>query len=260
MVMNIDGTDRTVLVEGYYIYNPTWSPDGKKIYYGKDSGMDTFIFSINADGTGETQVSPSYSIESRSSNPDDGFPSISPDNTKIAFTSVRWLLGAGPNGATSFGVGGVMIMNIDGSGMKLLETGTWSVDSSGTYSYDFWPEVGGSIEPGVSWSPDGTKIAYSASTVHEMSPQIYVMNADGTGITQLTSDQTLNSRGPSWSPDGTKIVFWRADHSDSDYVDSNQRIYIMNSDGSAQKEVTVNADSGLAEFNLNYPCFLNKPR
>ncbi|MDO8636273.1 MAG: hypothetical protein Q7R34_08540, partial [Dehalococcoidia bacterium] len=41
--------------------------------------------------------------------------------------------------------------------------------------------------------------------------QIYVMNADGSGQTQITSD-TFNIHDPAWSPDGAYIAFV-ADHS-----------------------------------------------
>jgi len=37
-------------------------------------------------------------------------------------------------------------------------------------------------------------------------PQIYKMNADGTGLTRLTNNAALDTE-PAWSPDGTKIAF-----------------------------------------------------
>lgn len=68
------------------------------------------------------------------------------------------------------------------------------------------------------WSPDGTKIVFTG-----FAHQLYVMNADGTGKTQLTSGST--KQHPTWSPDGTKIAFQIA----SGGSDS---IYVMNADGS----------------------------
>ena len=48
------------------------------------------------------------------------------------------------------------------------------------------------------WSPDGTKIALS-STPSGQDSEIYTMNADGTGVNQLT-DNTTNDHSPDWQP------------------------------------------------------------
>ena len=76
-----------------------------------------------------------------------------------------------------------------------LATGvvTTLVDSSPT-SYDSAP----------AWSPDGRQIAFESTMDGDR--EIYVMNADGTNIRQLTHN-TLWDEGPAWSPDGTKLAF-----------------------------------------------------
>ena len=50
-------------------------------------------------------------------------------------------------------------------------------------------------------SPDGRKIAFSS--VRDGNSEIYVMNADGSGQTRLTSNTVYDSR-PQWSADGRK--------------------------------------------------------
>jgi Tol biopolymer transport system component len=61
----------------------------------------------------------------------------------------------------------------------------------------------GAMSP--AWSADGTRIAFV------MDRHIWVMNADGTGQRQLTSDEGFRDRRPAWSPDGTTIVFSHCD-------------------------------------------------
>jgi Tol biopolymer transport system component len=63
--------------------------------------------------------------------------------------------------------------------------------------------------------------------------QIYSVNPDGSGLTQLTNDP-FDTADPAWSPDGEKIAFasWR-NGSDAD-------IYVMNADGSDQTRLNTN--------------------
>lgn len=72
------------------------------------------------------------------------------------------------------------------------------------------PPSGGATVDTPVWSPDGTKIAYSLPD-YSMRPgisHIFVVNADGTGNTRLTSGDVFDE-SPSWSPDGSRIVFSR---------------------------------------------------
>ncbi len=62
--------------------------------------------------------------------------------------------------------------------------------------------------------------------------EIYVMNADGSGIKQLTENDSRDGF-PSWSPDG-RIVFV----SDRDNDEEIEDIYVMNADGSGVEQLT----------------------
>ena len=78
------------------------------------------------------------------------------------------------------------------------------------------------------WSPDGTKIAFSCYTNGR--GQILVMNADGTGVANLSRNAYCD-RSPTWSPGGKFIAF--ASDRDGDW-----EIYMMKSDGSAPRRLT----------------------
>ena len=82
------------------------------------------------------------------------------------------------------------------------------------------------------WSPDGSKIVFTSnrnSNVHN----IYVMNADGTGLTRLTTNDYGNDFTPAWSPDGSKIVFTSGRAPNEWY-----QIYVMNTDGTGITQLT----------------------
>jgi hypothetical protein len=81
------------------------------------------------------------------------------------------------------------------------------------------------------FSPDGTKIAFKSDR-SGVSRDIWIMNADGTGLTQLTN-HPADDEDPSWNHDGTKIVF----HSDRNGEDD---VFIVNANGTGLTNLTNN--------------------
>ena len=82
------------------------------------------------------------------------------------------------------------------------------------------------------FSPDGQKIVFASD--RDGNREIYVMNADGSGVQRLTTtDPTADDRYPSWSPDGSKILFVSNRDGDSE-------IFVMNADGSNPTQLTNN--------------------
>jgi dipeptidyl aminopeptidase/acylaminoacyl peptidase len=80
------------------------------------------------------------------------------------------------------------------------------------------------------WSPDGNQIAFVSDRDGDL--EIYVMETDGSNITQLTINPAME-RYPSWSHDGSQIVF------ESDR-DGDSEIFIMDTDGSNIIQLTKN--------------------
>ncbi|MDX9953928.1 MAG: IPT/TIG domain-containing protein [Anaerolineae bacterium] len=61
--------------------------------------------------------------------------------------------------------------------------------------------------------------------------QLYTMNLDGSGVTQLTFTPADNGN-PAWSPDGNKIAF-------ESYRDGQAEIYVMDASGANQRRLTA---------------------
>ena len=86
------------------------------------------------------------------------------------------------------------------------------------------------------WSPDGAKVAFFSNRSGNY--DIWIMNVDGSGLTQLTTD-AADDLYPTWSPDGRKIAFLSSRSGEVS-------VWTMNSDSSAQEQITAggNGDWG----------------
>jgi len=73
------------------------------------------------------------------------------------------------------------------------------------------------------------KIAFTSN--RDGNDEIYVMNADGTGVTRLT-DNPASDQQPAWSPDGSRIAF-------TSNRDGGFDIYVMNADGTGVTRLTT---------------------
>lgn len=111
---------------------------------------------------------------------------FSPDGLRIAFVSQR----DEPEGSDVF----VATLN----GEHLEDVRNLTPRASGSTGLDVTP----------AWSPDGTQIAF-ASNRDGSDFKLWVMNADGSNVRQLTPPGAYADVLPSWSPDGKLIAFQR---------------------------------------------------
>ena len=250
-VMNADGTSQARLTNNPNSISesePSINLNVGKIvftsfrYNADHTNNNINIYLMNADGTGETQLTNNLSPSSQ--------PAFSPDGSKIVFTSFVssstteiYIMNAdgtnkirltnnsvndaypsfSPDGSkivfTNFadGNGEIYVMNADGSNPTRLTNNT-------------------AMEGEPVFSPDGSRIAFSSNRDGGLgNPEIYIMDADGTNQTRLTNNPTSDSK-PSFSPDGSKIAF------QSDRNGSINQIFVMNSaDGTNQMPLTNSA-------------------
>jgi TolB protein len=92
------------------------------------------------------------------------------------------------------------------------------------------------------WSPDGQRIAFESNRADPKRhfDAIFVMNADGSGVRELTKAAT-DAEHPNWSPDGKSIVYVQGqlnyDQYDEVVYGGGGRIMVMRPDGSGKREL-----------------------
>jgi Tol biopolymer transport system component len=130
-------------------------------------------------------------------------PSWAPDASRLAYRHSSGP-GTGPQATDT-----IRIIGADGSGMRDLVPGSFPA-----------------------WSPDGTWIAFRGVTGVDLA----LIRPDGTGLTPLGGP---NAECPVWSPDSQRILYCR-NADTSGVVSDNWEVWVMNRDGSGQRQLTDN--------------------
>ncbi|HKG61452.1 MAG TPA: SBBP repeat-containing protein [Pyrinomonadaceae bacterium] len=171
--------------------------------------------SVSASATEGTVISNTASVSSPVQDPDTSnnsstasvtvaaVPILQKSNGIIAFESVRALF-------TDFEVpSGIYTVKPDATDEKLFP-------GIPTNSFARNPE----------WSPDGSRLAFQQRSFinNTIVNEIFVINADGSGLVKLTDEVSELNRGITWSPNGSQIAYLGND--------GPQAIHIANTDGS----------------------------
>jgi Tol biopolymer transport system component len=238
-LINPDGSHEVALTFGKgEEFSPAWSPDRQFIAFAgslkaSEARMAADIYVVRSDGTGPMRITRGPENEED--------PSWSPDGSHIIFTSSD----------RSTGRTRIRMASVDGSASaELPEPPEGCIDREPAWSpngltvafarrcmkessrlmlvhldgMDMVELEGFGRTP--AWSPDGAKLAYTGWG--RGGPAIFLVNADGSGKVQLTTD---GSGDPVWSPDGLRIAFT---------VDELVvlKLFVVNADGTDQRRLT----------------------
>jgi Tol biopolymer transport system component len=155
------------------VFYPSWYPDGERL-----AVMDGDTFSMKRIDLGKGTVTVLTDPKTLYT----GMPSVSPDGKWIAFAGQE-------NRGRPYDQreNSIWLMR-DGGAPKLLESG-------------------GEQGRAPTWSPDGDRLIFESDRASSVGLYaVFLVNRDGTGVTQLT-DPALNADHPVWSPDGRHIAF-----------------------------------------------------
>lgn len=193
---------------------------GKFVYMeGNGRTQDFDIFVVNEDGTGLVDLSQNDVWDTA--------PAFSNDGRQIVFASDRDGDRSVPPGQRRFEL---YVMDSDGSNVRRLTDNP---------AWDGNPD----------WSPNGRRIAWGSCRAGGKC-DIKVMNADGSGATNLTNSDDYYDGVPTWSPNSRQILF----SSDRDHdhslppLERGRDIYVMDADGGNVRRLTDSGYNSIADW------------
>jgi TolB protein len=213
--MGAEGEEQTPLVaptdRREEASQPSWFPDQTGLLYRRSGPTAVFppaVFQAGPDGENPRQL---FSFDPQRS----WYPSWSPQMTKV-LTAIT--------------------LSRDGD----TDRGIFTVDPATLQRTPLY-DVVDVFDSAPAWSPDGSRIAFESDsdplgTNPGHDREIFVMNADGTGVTQLTRNEGTHDEGPAWAPDGMQLAYTSG--SDNTHGDIN----VMTAGGVHLRRLTADFD------------------
>lgn len=173
-LVNKDGSNLTTLTttseagDGFIF--PVWSLDGQTIYciLSINNGREQSLYRLDADGNNAGVIYDQGLVSSFD---------LSPDGEQLAFSTFD---------------------------MNANLTTLHVADADGSNSQMILAEGGSEVK----WSPDGQQIAFERrEPVGGFSKEVFVVNADGSNLLQVTESGGIKSDSSQWSPDGNNILY-----------------------------------------------------
>lgn len=187
-------------------FSPAPSPDGKLVAFVSSRDGDPEVYAMNADGSKARRLTAFRS--------EDWAPAWSPDGARLAFLSSR-------EGAEH-----IFLMAPDGTSLRRLSAGRPASDSERVAARPTGP---GTDEGEVAWAPSGRQLVFRAKPPGGQA-LLRLFDLETERVVDLT-DGVQSDSAPAWSPDGRYLVFVSDRSGDGD-------LYVMRADGSGQTRLT----------------------
>ncbi len=204
-MVNADGTSYQQLTDlEAHNYYPIYSPLGGSVVYASNQNggvFDLFLFIFD----GARLLRLTENIGNVIS------PSFSPDGTRILFAN------RAAEGPTSL----------------------WTMDTTGENA-DLLYAAPNTIVA-ADWSPVGNRIAFAMAVDQPDAYEVFIMNADGTNIQQLTRGLLGIGGSLDWSPDGKSLLIYAGAPGD-------KNIFLVNVDAQTAVQLTNGGNNAASSF------------
>jgi Tol biopolymer transport system component len=154
-------------------FSPHWLPDGERVVFllGNSNHQDVYMLDLETQTLKQVFKCEDYCH----------FVISAPVSRRLLFTSLDRSDAQQPTGTIS-------ILEEDHTARVLIE------------------DKGVDYVTKPSWSPDESQIAFTTQTSEQGYRNVFLINTDGTGLSQLTDDEAYYY-SPVWSPDGKILAF-----------------------------------------------------